>query len=173
MCPLFQNRSPLLVRISDTGAICQTQHSPEHSKEGTTLFMRIFASSQVSSASTMHTVSLRFLPLICTVSPRKSESSCIVLRCRDTTLLSSLTASSTIRRFGFFFLSFGSSLHHHTNGASCGSEFEHTCLSRRHSKSNRVKWRSAHTFLKFQAKHSQCHGHRLCLVHASLTQAHV
>ena len=86
------------------------------------MFMRIFASSQVSSASTMQTVSLRFLPLIWTVSPRKSESSCIVLRWSDTTLLSSFTASSTIRRLGFFFLSFGSSLHQHQSGNGCRME---------------------------------------------------
>mmetsp|Transcript_27800 Transcript_27800/g.89165 ORF Transcript_27800/g.89165 Transcript_27800/m.89165 type:complete len:389 (+) Transcript_27800:707-1873(+) len=69
----------------------------------THLFMRILPRSHVSSASTMHTVSLRRLPLISTVSPRKSCSSSMVCTLSATTELSSLTASSTTRRFGFFF----------------------------------------------------------------------
>lgn len=40
----------------------------------TTRFMRIFSSGQLSSESTMHTVSLRRLPFSSTVSPRKSCS---------------------------------------------------------------------------------------------------
>uniref|UniRef100_A0A0E9W7J3 Uncharacterized protein n=1 Tax=Anguilla anguilla TaxID=7936 RepID=A0A0E9W7J3_ANGAN len=43
----------------------------------TTLFMRTFSSEQVSSESTMHTVSLLFFPFISTVSPLKSCSSSI------------------------------------------------------------------------------------------------
>lgn len=38
----------------------------------TTLFMRTFSSEQLSSDSTMHTVSRLFFPFISTVSPRKS-----------------------------------------------------------------------------------------------------
>ena len=68
----------------------------------TTLFMRILPSSHVSSASTMQTVSLRFLPLMSTVSPRKSCSSSIFFGCSATTELSSLDASSTTRRLGDF-----------------------------------------------------------------------
>ena len=67
----------------------------------THLFMRILPGSQASSASTMHTVSLRRLPLSRTVSPRKSWSSSMVDRASATTELSSLLASSTRRRFGF------------------------------------------------------------------------
>lgn len=45
----------------------------------TTLFMRTFSSEQVSSDSTMHTVSRLFFPFISTVSPRKSWSSSILV----------------------------------------------------------------------------------------------
>lgn len=45
----------------------------------TTLFMRTFSSEQVSSDSTMHTVSRLFFPFISTVSPRKSCSSSILV----------------------------------------------------------------------------------------------
>ena len=65
-----------------------------------TLFMRMLLSSHVSSASTMLTVSLPRLPLIRTVSPRKSCSSVILAIESATTELSSLVASSTTRRFG-------------------------------------------------------------------------
>lgn len=92
----------------------------------TTLLRRILASSTVSSASTMHTVSFRFFPCMAnsmqwrldkpgywqtfygsstlrsTVSPRKSCSVSMVLRLRATTELSSLTASSTMSRLGLF-----------------------------------------------------------------------
>ena len=67
------------------------------------LFILILPSSHCSSASTMHTVSFRRLPLISTVSPRKSESSSIVCVFSATTELSSFPASSTTRRLGFFF----------------------------------------------------------------------
>uniref|UniRef100_A0A2P2MJ19 Cell division cycle protein 48 homolog n=1 Tax=Rhizophora mucronata TaxID=61149 RepID=A0A2P2MJ19_RHIMU len=53
----------------------------------------------------MQIVSLRFLPLRRTVSPRKSWSFSIVSGCIETTELSSLTASSTSNLFGDFFLS--------------------------------------------------------------------
>lgn len=45
----------------------------------TTLFMRTFSSEQVSSDSTIHTVSRLFFPFISTVSPRKSCSSSILV----------------------------------------------------------------------------------------------
>lgn len=66
----------------------------------TILFIRIFSSGQVSSDNTIHTVSLRLLPFSRTVSPRKSWSSSILACDSDTTLLSSLTASSTSSLFG-------------------------------------------------------------------------
>eukprot|EP00160_Parvularia_atlantis_P008070 Unigene1729_Nuclearia_a/m.5310 Unigene1729_Nuclearia_a/g.5310 ORF Unigene1729_Nuclearia_a/g.5310 Unigene1729_Nuclearia_a/m.5310 type:complete len:430 (-) Unigene1729_Nuclearia_a:9-1298(-) len=66
----------------------------------TTLLTRTLVSSTVSSARTMSTVSLRFLPLIRTVSPRNSCSFSIVAVCIDTTELSSLVASSTMSRLG-------------------------------------------------------------------------
>lgn len=67
--------------------------------------MRILLSSTVSSWSTMQTVSLRFFPLMRTVSPRKRLFFSIVLGCSATTELSSFTASSTTRRLSFFFRS--------------------------------------------------------------------
>ena len=51
----------------------------------------------------MQTVSLPFFPLIRTVSPRKSWSSSILAGERVMTELSSLSASSTMRRFGLRF----------------------------------------------------------------------
>ena len=69
----------------------------------THLFIRTLPRSHVSSASTMHTVSFLRLPLMSTVSPRKSWSSSMVCVLRATTELSSLLASSTTSRFGFFF----------------------------------------------------------------------
>mmetsp|Transcript_13329 Transcript_13329/g.32440 ORF Transcript_13329/g.32440 Transcript_13329/m.32440 type:complete len:220 (+) Transcript_13329:2269-2928(+) len=83
---------------------CTETTSPRRTRRflRTTLFMRILPSSQCSSASTMHTVSFRFLPLISTVSPRNSWSSSILARFSATTLLSSFTASSTTSRLGDF-----------------------------------------------------------------------
>ncbi len=52
----------------------------------------------------MHTVSLPFFPLMRTVSPRKSCSSSILAGERVMTELSSLSASSTMRRLGDRFL---------------------------------------------------------------------
>lgn len=49
----------------------------------TTLFMRTFSSEQVSSDSTIHTVSRLFFPFISTVSPRKSWSSSILVWTRQ------------------------------------------------------------------------------------------
>ena len=49
----------------------------------------------------MQIVSFRFLPLIITVSPRKSCNSSILDCDKDTTELSSPTESSTMSRFGF------------------------------------------------------------------------
>eukprot|EP01139_Manchomonas_bermudensis_P001218 Amastigsp_a1520_219.p6 type:complete len:121 gc:universal Amastigsp_a1520_219:382-20(-) len=66
----------------------------------TTLLSRILASGHVSSASTMQTVSRRFLPFRSTVSPRKRLRRSIVAVCIATTELSSFVASSTMRRFG-------------------------------------------------------------------------
>lgn len=79
---------------------CTETTSPRRTRRflRTTLFMRILPSSQNSSARTMHTVSLRFLPLMRTVSPRKSCSSSIFCRLSATTELSSFTASSATRR---------------------------------------------------------------------------
>lgn len=56
---------------------CTETTSPRRTRRflRTTLFRRIFPSSQFSSTRTMQTVSLRFLPLSRTVSPRKSWSS--------------------------------------------------------------------------------------------------
>lgn len=85
----------------------------------TTRFIRAEPSSRSSSASTMRTVSFRFLPLTRTVSPRKSWRVSMVLFERAMIELSSLTASVTLkslvsisargsrrthmREFGFFF----------------------------------------------------------------------
>ena len=69
----------------------------------TTLFIRIFSSEHVSSESTMHTASRLFFPFSNTVSPRNNCSSSILGWDKDTTLLSSLMASSTINRLGRFF----------------------------------------------------------------------
>ncbi|RNA33077.1 hypothetical protein BpHYR1_024707 [Brachionus plicatilis] len=69
----------------------------------TTRFMRIFSFGQVSSDSTTHTVSLLFLPLTTTESALNSCSSSILLWESVTMELSSLIASSTIKRFGLSF----------------------------------------------------------------------
>lgn len=62
----------------------------------TTRLMRALPSSRSSSAKTIKTVSLRFLPLTRTVSPRNSWRVSIVLLERAITELSSLTASVTL-----------------------------------------------------------------------------
>ena len=69
------------------------------------LFIRILSVETVSSERTIHTVSFRFLPLSKTESPLKSSNSSILAWDKATTELSSLAASSTIKRFGlsFFF----------------------------------------------------------------------
>lgn len=69
----------------------------------TTLFILIFSSEHVSSERTMHTASLLFFPFSNTVSPLNNCSSSILGWDKDTTLLSSLMASSTINRLGRFF----------------------------------------------------------------------
>lgn len=85
----------------------------------TTRFIRAEPSSRSSSASTMRTVSFRFLPFTRTVSPRKSWRVSMVLFERAMIELSSLTASVTLQssvsiqrfisrcthisEFGFFF----------------------------------------------------------------------
>lgn len=61
----------------------------------TILFMRIFSSGQLSSASTIQTVSFLRFPLRRTVSPRNNLSSSILSCERATTELSSFVASST------------------------------------------------------------------------------
>ena len=65
----------------------------------TTRFIRALPSSRSSSASTMRTVSFRFLPLTKTVSPRNSCRVSIVLFDRAMMELSSLTASVTLEMF--------------------------------------------------------------------------
>jgi len=69
----------------------------------TTRFIRALPSSKSSSARTISTVSFRFLPLTRTVSPRNSWRVSMVLLESAMTELSSLTASVTIKEFGFFF----------------------------------------------------------------------
>jgi hypothetical protein len=64
----------------------------------TTRFIRAEPSSRSSSARTMRTVSLRFLPLTSTVSPRNSWSVSMVLLERAMIELSSLTASVTLQK---------------------------------------------------------------------------
>lgn len=76
----------------------------------TTLFKRILPSSRVSSERATQIVTWRFLPLIRTASARKSFNSSIFLGLRATTLLSSLIASSAIKRFGARRFSGGASL---------------------------------------------------------------
>ena len=66
----------------------------------TTRFIRAEPSSRSSSASTMRTVSFRFLPFTRTVSPRKSWRVSMVLFERAIIELSSLTASVTLRKLG-------------------------------------------------------------------------
>lgn len=58
----------------DVGAPAHLMTSPSRTLRllRTTLFMRTFSSEQVSSDSTIHTVSRLFFPFISTVSPRKS-----------------------------------------------------------------------------------------------------
>mmetsp|Transcript_1894 Transcript_1894/g.4711 ORF Transcript_1894/g.4711 Transcript_1894/m.4711 type:complete len:221 (+) Transcript_1894:1457-2119(+) len=87
-----------------SGHWCTDTTSPRRTRRffRTHLFMRILGCSHVSSARTMQTVSLRFLPLMSTVSPRKSCSASMVSVLRATTELSSLVASSTMRRLGDF-----------------------------------------------------------------------
>ncbi|CAN8028631.1 unnamed protein product, partial [Ixodes persulcatus] len=64
-------------------------------------FMRIFSEGQVSSDSTMHTVSRRFLPFSRTTwSPKILMANCALAWDRATTELSSLMASSTRSRLG-------------------------------------------------------------------------
>jgi hypothetical protein len=62
----------------------------------TTRFIRALPSSNSSSARTMRTVSLRFLPFTSTVSPRNSCRVSMVLLESAITELSSLTASVTL-----------------------------------------------------------------------------
>mmetsp|Transcript_5523 Transcript_5523/g.13299 ORF Transcript_5523/g.13299 Transcript_5523/m.13299 type:complete len:319 (+) Transcript_5523:1298-2254(+) len=73
----------------------------------TTLFIRTFESSQVSSARTIQTVSFPFFPLMRTVSPRNNSSCSILAGLREMTELSSFVASSTINRFGLRFFPAG------------------------------------------------------------------
>lgn len=114
---------------------CTDTMSPRRTRRflRTTLFILILLSSVLSSDSTMHTVSLRFLPCenqnriiiharlatsersaccVCkaptfssTVSPLNSCSFSIVFGLSETTELSSLIASSTTSLLGLFFLS--------------------------------------------------------------------
>ena len=76
--------------------------SPDRTRKllRTTRFIRIRSLGHVSSARTIQIVSRRFLPLSITVSPRNNCNSSIFCWERATTLLSSFTASSMIRRLG-------------------------------------------------------------------------
>lgn len=66
----------------------------------TTRFIRIFSFGQLSSDSTIQTVSLRRRPFSRTVSPRNNCNSSILACDSATTELSSFKASSTSNRFG-------------------------------------------------------------------------
>ena len=63
----------------------------------TTLFIRALPSSSSSSARTIRAVSFLFFPRTRTVSPRKSSSISMVADDRAITLLSSFTASVTLK----------------------------------------------------------------------------